>query len=115
MYNYYLLDVGECVTTAESIGKFEDLQEAKNAVMKRAAKGDLYIKDGDMVLGFSEDVDPEYEDEFGYWTVNAELAESWNQSTYTEADGTVEGIPQGKIYWSDDDEIIYNADGTKWE
>jgi hypothetical protein len=108
MKKYYKVEFGEVVSVAELIGYFNDIWDAKEA-----AFGKMY--DGDMLVGFDMDFDAEYTDKYGYDTVDFEKSE--DKAYMCKTDGTMEGIPEGLWFWSDDlsDTTYYNGDGKEWD
>lgn len=109
MKKYYIVKNGQVVSTAKAIGNFENLWNAKDAAFDEMMAGDLLI-------GFNLDVDAEVTDEYGYDTVDTSKAEDDEKSYLCETDGSIEDVPEGLYYWSDDtqDTTFYRPNGEEW-
>lgn len=103
---YYIYEQGECVSTARFVGNFEYMYDAKEKFFNEMC-------DGDKIVEFPDDCDPEITDKWGYNTVNLDMAT--DIVTFYTNDGSIEDVPEGVFYWSDEDERYYNEDGTVWQ
>lgn len=108
MKKYYIVNLGEVVSTAKYFGKFEDLSDAKEKAFAEMAEGEVLAE-------YNEDDDPLYTDTYGYETVD--LDKALDRAELCQTDDSMEDIPAGLWYWSDDnqDTTFYEADGTIWD
>ena len=107
----YIVEYGEVVSTAKFAGNFEDMWDAKKALIHD-------MSDGDEIALFPDDADPLYTDQWGYETVDTEDAEE--VAVLHEDDGTLdveygEDVPDDDFYWFDDDlETIWDTNRELW-
>ena len=109
MKKYYIVNFGEVVSTAELLGEYEEIWEAKDDAFKK-------MGDGDMLVGFPLDVNAEYTDNYGYNTVRWENADDDEKAYLCKMDNSIDEL-EGLWYWSDDveqDTTFYNSDGSRW-
>lgn len=108
MYNYYITESGDVVSTSKFFGKFACMLDAKEAAFAE-------MGDGDALLEFPEDVDPMVEDQWGYEYADPEQATEIVIMRRTE---NVDEVPDGKWFWDGEHEsydTFYNSDGTQWD
>lgn len=104
----YLLKHGEVVTTAEYLGKAEDMQEAKEEFFD-------CVSSGDTLACCDDDVDPLYTDQWGFVGIDGDYI--IEEVTLFSNDGSIEGIPESAdiYFWSDDNETWYYRNGEEWD
>lgn len=104
----YLLKHGEVVTTAEYLGKAEDMQEAKEEFFG-------CVSSGDTLACCDDDVDPLYTDQWGFVGIDGDYI--IEEVTLFSNDGSIEGIPESAdiYFWSDDNETWYYRNGEEWD
>jgi hypothetical protein len=108
MKQYYIVEFGECVSTAKFLGYYASLDHAREDAF-------FEMDDGDLLVGYALDVDPEYTDIYGFDTVDTEIASEDEKVYLYRTDGTIEDVPKDLYYWSDDDyTIFYFANGQAW-
>lgn len=109
MKKYYIVKFGQVVSTAELLGEYEEIWDAKEDAFER-------MNDGDLLVGFPADADVEYTDNYGYDTVKWKDADEDERAFLRETDDSIEDVPSGLYYWSDDnqDTTFYEPDGSRW-
>lgn len=115
MKKYYIVNFNEQpnpIDTAEFLGEYEDMGYAKDDAFAK-------MDDEDMLVGFDSNIEPEYTDDFGFNRVKLELADDEEKVFLRRTDESIEDIPAGLWYWSDElffsDPTYYTRDGKKWE
>lgn len=109
MKNYYIVNFNEqnnSIHTAEYLGEYEDLGDARKAAFSK-------MGEDDMLVGFEPDIEPEYTTTFGLETVNLELADDEEKAFLRRTDGSEENIPEGLWFWDNGNEL-YTSDGEEW-
>lgn len=106
---YYIVEFGEVVSTANFLGNYKEIWDAKEDAFSE-------MGDGDLLVGFDGDIDAEITDEYGYKTVNLSLAKDDEKVRLLKTDSSMD-VPAGLYFWEDDteDTYYYNADGSRWE
>jgi hypothetical protein len=112
MKKYYIVHYDKEIETAELLGNFENIHQAKEKALNK-------MGDGDLLIGFESDVDAEIIDENGCRTVDSSKADSKEKAFLykAEQDDYIEYIKDDLWYWDDEigKNIYHNRDGSIWE
>lgn len=113
MKNVYIVTFNEqddSISSAAYLGKYENISDAKESAFSK-------MGNGDMLIAFEPDLNPEYTNRFGFETVDFRLAKDDDKIILERTDGSMDNIPEGLYYWSDDDTLdtFYTNDGKEWD